>query len=109
MSIDYDNQRINCECDITYNSAEDNQEKSETGNNNQTYGEYLLSLINYKIIKCYGLFNDLENYSYNIGFYIGTATLFVTIALICIFCIKDINSIKSGLLKDLPTKDVLEE
>ena len=106
-SIDYDNERINCECDITYKSTNVTQEKNEE--DDQTYGEYLLSLINYKIIKCYNLFNDSENYSYNIGFYIGVGTLFATIASIGIFCIKDINAIKKDLLKDSPTKEKLEE
>ena len=66
-------------------------------------------MINYKIFKCYSLFNDFENYYYNAGFYIGVGTLLISIGLICVFCIKTVNIIKKDLLKNLPTKEKLEE
>ena len=66
-------------------------------------------MINYKIVKCYSLFNDFENYYYNGGFYIGIGTLFISIALISVFCMKTINTLKIDLFKNLPTKGKLKE
>ena len=106
--IDYETQRVICECDINYNSTnENNNENDKTEEDDETYLEYFLSLINYKIVKCYSLFNDFENYYYNGGFYIGIGTLFISIALICIFCMKTINTLKIDLFKNLPTKGKL--
>ena len=108
-SIDYDTQRIICECDITYNATNDVNNKTFEEEEDETYLEYLLSLINYKIFKCYSLFNDIENYYYNAGFYIGVGTLLISIGLICVFCIKTVNTIKADLFKNLPTKEKLKE
>ena len=109
--IDYETQRIICECDINYNSTNkinnDNNNKKEE--DDETYLEYFLSLINYKIVKCYSLFNDFKNYYYNGGFYIGIGTLFISIALISVFCMKTINTLKIDLFKNLPTKGKLKE
>ena len=50
-------------------------QKNETEKKQESYSNYLLSLINYKIIVCYKLLYDIKNYYYNCGFFIGVLVL----------------------------------
>ena len=108
-SIDFETQRFVCECNINLTPVNDNNENEENKEDDESYLEYFLSLINYKIIKCFHLINEYQNYYYNAGIYIGLATLIISIILIFVFCIKTIDSIKIELLKNMPTKEKLEE
>ena len=110
-SIDFDSKRFICQCNVYLN--EDNFTNSKNGDENkvedETYLEYFLSLINYKIVKCYQLFYDFKNFYYNGGLYIGTFIFTTNFILIFIFCIKTVNSIKIDLFKNMPTKEKLKE
>ena len=113
-SIDFESQRFICECDVMINisytdSDSTNDESKDNEKDDQTYGEYFLSLINYKIFKCYALFNKFENYYYNGGLYIGIGTLLISTSLIFVFCFKTVNIIKIDLFKNLPTTQKLKE
>ena len=112
-SIDFEAQRFICECDVISNisSTDKNDISSDEikENDDQTYLEYFLSLINYKIFKCYSLFNKFENYYYNGGLYIGIGTLVISTSLIFVFCFKTVNTIKIEFFKNMPTNQKLKE
>ena len=71
--INLTSKRIICLCEpFDYNKIKDEKDDYD-----MNYSHYLLSLINYKIIVCYKLFLNIENYYYNCGFFIGiTAFIF---------------------------------
>lgn len=65
--VDLETKRFSCSCDLNYNFSEKiiNDKNNNNGNNNEddaSYMEYFLSLINYKIIKCYKLFFEYKSY-----------------------------------------------
>ena len=108
--VDLNSKRFTCECDINYNFSE----KIEKGENGETeddtsYIEYFLSLINYKIIKCYKLFLEYKSYYYNAGFYITVGTLFFCIFQLFIFIKWGIKAINIIVLKNIPNEDQLIE
>ena len=109
-SISYNSQRFVCECDIEVNSNNtSNIENNEKEEQDQTYLEYFLSLINYKIIKCYSLIKDYQSFYYNGGLYIGFFSFFISIILIFVFCLKTTKTIKIYLFKNFPSNEKLKE
>ena len=68
--IDFDKEKIICNCDTTYNFSKksdnlDNDISTDKDNDNTSYLDYFLSLINYKIIVCYKLILISANYLNN--------------------------------------------
>ena len=108
IGVDFNTQRFICECEIAYNSSEYNniQENIEE---DITYLDYFLSLINYKISVCYKLFLDYKSYYYNAGFYIAIISLaFCNMAMIW-FLVSGILDIKIQILKNAPNKIKLKD
>ena len=107
-SVNFTTKRFNCECSVSSDTtksanSEENEEEEES------YLDYFLSLINYKIATCYELFFDFKSYYYNAGFYIAVGNL-----VFCIGCM--FGFIKWGMLalnriiyKNIPTKEKLKE
>ena len=59
--VDLDNKRFTCECDLNYDYSQNNKKEKKNDKNkddDESYVDYFLSLINYKIIKCYKLLFD---------------------------------------------------
>ena len=110
-SINFDSQRFVCNCHINTSSSNinNNNINEEKEKEDETYLEYFLSLINYKIIKCYSLFTIFENYYYNGGLYIGLIILVTSIILIFVFSYVSYNTIKIEFFKNVPTKTKLKE
>ena len=110
-SIDFDTQRFICQCNVTTNQISENKSNKTSldkmEEDDESYFEYFLSLINYKIIKCYSLINNFENFYYNGGLYVGSIIFFIDFILIFVFCIKSISSIKIQLFKNMPTREKL--
>ena len=110
-SIDFDTQRFICQCNVTTNQISENKNNKTSldkkEEDDESYFEYFLSLINYKIIKCYSLINNFENFYYNGGLYVGSIIFFIDFILIFVFCIKSISSIKIQLFKNMPTREKL--
>ena len=111
--IDLNSKRFTCECDLSYNFSnkikEDNNDDKEEEDDDTSYIEYFLSLINYKIIKCYKLFLDYKSYYYNIGFYISVGTLIFCLIQIFIFSKWGIKEMNLKILENVPTDAKLNE
>ena len=71
--------------------------------------EYILSLINYKIVKCYKLILDYKSYIYNVGFYISLGTLAFCSLQIYIFNNCGKKSIDLIILNNIPDERRLRE
>ena len=103
--VDFNSKRFNCECDLTYNFSQKNVNAEETSEEEDVgYIEYLLSLINYKIIVCYKLFFEYESYYYNAGFYIAVGTLIFCLGQIFIFIKWGIKRMNINILENIPNK-----
>ena len=100
--VNLTSKRIYCSC-YPYKYKKKESEKRQ-----ESYSNYLLSLINYKIIVCYKLLYDIKNYYYNCGFFIG---IFVFIFCFCeffIFMKFGINLINKQIFDNLPNKNYKE-
>ena len=107
-STDLVNQRFICICDLNYNYS-DNENNNESEEEDITYKQYFLSLFNYKIVPCYKLLFDSENYKFNIGFFISAGTIIICIIEMIIFMIFGILKLKKEILLSIPNKEKLRK
>ena len=107
-TVDFDTEKIICNCLTTYNfsKSSDDEESSVYDDDDITYLDYFLSLINYKIIVCYELLLSPSNYLSNIYFYLGSLITFICINHIIINSICGINYINKILKDNIP--DILK-
>ena len=101
-SVNLTSKRFICECDTTSNGEEDNEETEE---DDTSYLDYFLSLINYKIITCFNLLMDMNNFKYNMGLYFGAGTLVICSALIFVFETSGVTLMRKKILEGIPTKE----
>ena len=105
-SVDYENQRFICDCSIDGKSSVYLvEEKKEE----ESYADYFLSLINYKIAICYKLFFEFSNFYYNAGFYISFATLFIFLIMMLLFCTKGIKKLRLIFYENIPTDVIFKD
>ena len=103
--VDLNSKRFTCQCDLAYNFSEKKINTEEIKEEEDvSYFEYLLSLINYKIIVCYKLFLDYKSYYYNAGFYIAVGTLVICLILMIVFIKWGIKKINIDILENIPNK-----
>ena len=110
--VDLNSKRFTCECDLSYNysaKVKDEKEDVENTEDDSSYIDYFLSLINYKIIKCYRLFLDYKSYYYNAGFYIAVGTLVFCLIQVCIFVKCGLRSMDIIILENVPNHSKLLE
>ena len=109
--IDLNSKRFICECDLSYNYSEKiKKEKNDDETEDDTsYVEYFLSLINYKIGKCYKLFFEYKSYYYNAGFYIAVGTLFFCLLQMLIYLKCGRRSMDLIILENVPDEMKLRE
>ena len=102
--VDFNTKRFTCECDLFFNFSEKdiNKDIINEEKNNINYIEYLLSLINYKIITCYDLFFEYKSYYYNAGFYIAGGTLLFCFLQIFIFITCGLKKMNINILENVP-------
>ena len=110
--VDFDNKRFICECnadlnDKVYKHEDYNTPKEEE--DDSSYFDYFLSLINYKIFLCINLFFEFQSFYYNAGFYISFCTMLICIVLSILFWIFGIKFLKVQIYKNIPTKEKLDE
>ena len=108
-SVNFNSKRFNCECDNNYNYSENNSmdEIYKEKEDDASYLDYFLSLINYKIGVCYKLFFDFKSYYYNAGFYIGVATLAFCLSAKFIFISLGMKTLNKIILENTPNKKKL--
>ena len=94
--INLTSKRIYCSCH-TYKHQKSEREKKQ-----ESYSNYLLSLINYKIIVCYKLLYDIKNYYYNCGFFLGILVLIFCFGEFLIFMKFGINLINRQIFDHMP-------
>ena len=110
--VDFDSNRFICECDLVYNFSQktrNDEEENEEEEEDIGYIEYFLSLINYKIVKCYELFIDYKSYYYNAGFYIAVGNLLFCIAQMIIFIKWGLKMMNKNISENIPNKMKLKE
>ena len=69
--------------------------------------EYFSDMFNYKIIKCFDLLYNLDNYKYNTGFYLGISFYVLSLSLLLFFRIIGFQSIRMIFINNL--KDIIKE
>ena len=100
-SVDYKNHRFICDCYIDEKNSKNTD--GENGKKEESYLDYFLSLINYKIIICYKLFFEFSNFYYNTGFYISFSILFIFLIMMLIFWIKGMKKLRLIFYENIPT------
>jgi len=105
-SVNLTSKRFICECDTNSNGDEDNEETEE---DDTSYLDYFLSLINYKIFTCFNLLMDLNNFKYNMGLYFGAGTLVICSAQIFVFVTAGVTLIRKKILEGIPTKEKISK
>ena len=103
IDVDLQNKRFTCECELTYNFSENNNEE-KVEEENITYDQYLLSFINYKIITCYEQITNFKNYFNNIGFYISVANLIFCLFGMGLFLIFGLREMDIQILENEPSQ-----
>ena len=120
LGINYTINTFICDCDINLNIEKNNNNCGYELTNIEdilnhfkdfnNLAEFFLDMINYKIIKCYELLTNLNNYKYNTGFYIGTASFLISFVLLLLFRINGFQSIRKFFndnLKKIFLKEII--
>ena len=109
-NVDYENERFICKCDVDKNNinkiTDKNEEEKEE---DESYLDYFLSLINYKIALCYNLFFQFSSFYYNAGFYISFSTLLICLILMIVFCTRGMKKLRIIFYRNIPTESKLKE
>ena len=97
--------RISCLCDIdnikeNKTTDDDNKEIVE-----ENFFIYILDMINYRIVICFRLIKNFNNYFHNYGFYIGIIIYFMILVLFIIYLIRGNKVIKIKYLHYEPKID----
>ena len=98
--------RLNCTCNVDYNYEISSEEEEEILNiqTNENFFAYLLDKLNYKIFECPNIFrkSSIGDYFSNIGFYIGSSTIFFNILCLNIFFCCFLSQIRIKIYKNIP-------
>jgi surface protein len=96
---DFENERINCNC----NPDEIEAEEEAIEVNEDNYVDYILSYVNYKLIFCYVFLKDIENYKGNYGFIVGASIFGICLSSMVIFFTYGLYSLKLIIYKNIPS------
>ena len=94
--------RISCLCDMDYNKKNGSSKINQAEEVEENFFSYILDMINYKIIICYKLISNFQNYFYNFGFYSGIGILFIILILGFIYFCLGKKSVKLQYLRHEP-------
>ena len=109
-NINFNTNRFICECNISYNFSEEYQYNNiEEIEENISYLDYFISLFNYKIIPCYKLLLEKNNYYNNLGFFISFCTFIIIFIQMIIFLTCGVNTLKRIIIEGMPNKDKLKK
>ena len=102
---DLENKRFVCLCNSNLSKNIDLMDSEEIVEEvEENFFIYIIDMINYQIIKCYKLLNDINNYFYNFGFYVGVSINFMIIILLFVYYFQGKKSIKLQYLQNEPNK-----
>ena len=104
--IDIENRRIIYKCYIGNNFSNIEYYDIES---NESYIDFFLSLINYKIILCYKLFFNFSNFYNNFGFYISFINLIICLILMIIFWINSPTKFRKIFNNNSPNLSKLKQ
>ena len=102
-SVNIEEQRIICECNLNINSNNSNNDDFLNDEDDENYFSYLLDNINYKIFKCYKLLIYFENIKKSFMFYGILAIIFIIIINYIFFWIFGISNIRKITYKKFPS------
>ena len=108
-NVDLETKRFTCECDTGYNFSDNYDNEEEENEDDTSYLDYFLSLINYKIAVCYDLFFDYKSYYYNAGFYISVGTFVFCLGDMFVFINMGMMAINKIIKDNIPSKGKLKE
>ena len=104
--VDLNSKRFECDCDI---NPSNNVNNTQNIIKEENFFDYVLSLINYKIIKCINLVFIKENFKNNVGTYLGLLTIVACLVLMVIFLTLGNKLINKKIFDGVPTKEKLEK
>lgn len=107
--INFENQRINCTCNIYLLNNNINNTQYFIEEFEHNFFEYLIELINYKIIVCYDRILDINNYRNNFGFFVGIFLYLGIFICMLIYFFKGTKSIKLEYLHREPNIKQIKE
>ena len=111
-STNLNSQRFNFNCSlggINKNSTNNNIEYHFEEEKNENFFNYLLDMINYKVVNCSILFFNLDNYRHNKAVMICTTSIFLSILLLIIFFCNSMPKIRISMFNDIPTDRKIRE
>ena len=101
------NQRLVYNCylkDINKNNTNNNMKNNfEENEKKENLVNYILDVINYKVLNCSILFINLENYRHNKAVMICTTSIFISVLLLIIFFCSRLSKIRILMFKEIPT------
>ena len=106
-SVNIQDQRIVCECNLNENNNNNNEEDNDDFINEEDNGNfitYFIDKINYKIFKCYKLLNNFSNYLNNLAFYIILGCFAIILILCFLFLFYGISNIRIEMYKNIPSE-----
>ena len=112
-SIDIEEQRIICECNLNVNNdkanEEDNSLNEEEEEDDGNLITYFIDKVNYKLFKCYNLILDFENLKNNFLFYAILCIFTLIILLSFTFLCCGLATIRIEMYKDMPTAEKVKK
>ena len=111
LGINYTTNILMCDCEIKVNNDDNTNEyeyelmdKEDILNYFKDFNnlaEYFGDMFNFKIAKCFNLLYDINNYTYNTGFYIGVTFFVSSLSLLIVFKIIGFYSIRKIFYNNL--------
>ena len=110
-SMDYETQRIICECNLNKNNnySDDIDDFSNEEEDDGNFITYFIDKINYKLFKCYELFLNFNNLINNVAFYTILSIFVLAILLSFTFLFCGIQNIRITMYKEIPTAEKVKE
>ena len=99
-----DSNRVSCSCDYDFDKKNKTvkEEKEEVKEN---FFSYIFNMINYKILSCFDIMNNWQNYFSNYGFLVGAIIYLMIVILFIIYLCRGNNAIKIKYLHHEPQID----
>ena len=110
-SVNVDDKRIVCQCNLNINSKEDEEDNNflDEEEESDNFINYLLNNINYNIFICGYLLFSISNYVENISFYLILVTFIALVAFQCKFAFFGLSQLRIKMFKETPNKSKIKK